>query len=207
MRSCLICDDHALVREALVTMVAAKWPDAAITAAADFRAAWVEIASGPDLCLADLDMPGATPIAGVAGLRAAAPTTPILIFTGSLDDTTMVALLHSGVAGFVPKTATTAVLAAAIALVVAGGRYLPERLATMPVVQQPMAPRREGALLSARQTDVVRLMALGQSNKDIARALAITPATVKTHIAQIIAATGAANRTDAAMRARSWGLV
>jgi DNA-binding NarL/FixJ family response regulator len=207
VRSCLICDDHALVREALATTVAVKWPDAAITTAADFRSALVQIASGPDLCLADLDMPGATPIAGIAGLRAAAPATPVLVFTGSLDDATMVALLHSGVAGFVPKTATTAVLAAAIMLVAAGGRYLPERLAIIPVTPLAVVSRRASALLSGRQTDVVRLMAQGQSNKDIARALGITPATVKTHVAQILAVTGAANRTDASMRAHSWGLV
>jgi DNA-binding NarL/FixJ family response regulator len=207
VQSCLICDDHALVREALATIVAVKWPEATIATAVDFRAAWAQMARGPDLCLADLDMPGAAPLAGIDGLRAAAPATPILVFTGSFTDAMMLTLLGRGVAGFVPKTATTAVLASAIELVVAGGRYLPERLAQLTVAPLPPAQWRAPPPLSGRQVDVVRLIAQGQSNKDIARALDITPATVKTHVAQIIAAMGAANRTDAAMRARSLGLI
>lgn len=185
-------------------MVGTQWPEAVMTVAGDFVEAWARMASSPDLCLADLDMPGATPLAGIAGLRAAAPTTPILVFTGLLDDAAMLTLLARGVAGFVPKTASPAVLAAAISLVVAGGRYLPERLAKLSVASAPSHTR---SPLSARQTDVARLLAQGRSNKDIARALAITPATVKTHVAAIIAATGAANRTDAAMRARTSGLI
>lgn len=207
MRSCLICDDHALMREALATMIGAKWPGSTITTVGDFCAAWTHIASGPDLCLADLDMPGAKPLEGIDGLRAAAPVTPILVFTGSFDDAMMLALLDRGVAGFVPKSSTTAVLASAIDLVVAGGRYLPERLVELTKTPPLPLARRPVQLLSGRQIDVVRLMAQGQSNKDIARALEITPATVKTHVAQIIALTRAANRTDAAMQARALGLV
>ena len=209
MRSCLICDDHALVREALAATVAGRWPDAAIDQAADFPSAWIRMAGMPDLCLADLDMPGAAPLDGIDGLRATAPKTPILVVTGSYSDDTMLALLERGVAGFVPKTSTTAVIASAIDLVLAGGRYLPERLAQLTIGPGHAAPdpRPVAALLSARQIEVVRLIALGQSNKDIARSLVITPATVKTHVAQIIALTGALNRTDAAMRAGSLGLL
>ena len=61
--------------------------------------------------------------------------------------------------------------------------------------------------LTARQRDVLRLVARGQSNKEIARDLSVSPATVKTHVAQLIAILGASNRTDAAMRARTRGLL
>lgn len=90
--------------------------------------------------------------ATIDGLRAAAPATPIVVFTGSFDDATMLALLDRGVAGFVPKSSTTAVLASAIDLVVAGGRYLPERLAG-PSKAPPL--RAAAQLLSRRQIEVV----------------------------------------------------
>lgn len=82
MRSCLIADDHALVREALAATVAARWPDAAVWQAGDFPTAWAAASTrAPQLCLADLDMPGASPLAGVDGLRAAAPDMKILVVT------------------------------------------------------------------------------------------------------------------------------
>lgn len=208
MRSCLIADDHPLVRDALAATVAARWPDAMLLQAGDFPAAWAAAAQAPDLCLADLDMPGASPLTGVAGLRAAAPGMKILVITGSYDDAMMLDLLARGVDGFASKSMPADVIAAAIALVMAGGRYLPPRLAEMhvPAAPPPGAPVPLRGL-SARQVEVVRLIAEGCSNKDIARLLGIAPATIKTHVAQLIGILGAANRTDAAMRARAMGLL
>ena len=203
MRSCLIADDHELMRTALAQLVAARWPGVQVAEAADFPAALALAVEGFDLCLADLDMPGAEALPGVERLRAAAPDMPVLVVTGSHDDGTMLDLLAQGVAGFAPKTSSPAVLTAAIELVLAGGRYLPPRL-----VELHRAPATVPAgPLSARQVEVLRLVAAGQSNKDIAKTLGIAPATVKTHVAQLIAATGATNRTDAAMRARGAGLI
>jgi len=207
MQSCLIADDHALVREALAATVAARWPDAAIVHAGDFPTAWAAAARGPELCLADLDMPGASPIEGVAGLRAAAPDMKILVVTGSFDDAMMLDLLAHGVAGFAPKSLTAEVIGAAIALVLAGGRYLPARLAELHLPPAPLVAAPRPRLLTGRQLEVARLMARGQTNKDIARSLGIAPATIKTHVAQVIALTGAANRTEAAMRAGELGLL
>ena len=207
MQSCLIADDHALVREALAATVAARWPDAVIVHAGDFPTAWAAAARGPELCLADLDMPGASPIEGVAGLRAAAPDMKILVVTGSFDDAMMLDLLAHGVAGFAPKSLTADIIGAAIALVLAGGRYLPARLAELHLPPAPLTAAPRPRLLTGRQLEVTRLMARGQTNKDIARSLGIAPATIKTHVAQVIALTGAANRTEAAMRAGELGLL
>lgn len=208
MRSCLIADDHALVREALAATVATRWPDVEVVLAGDFPTAWAAAARTPDLCLADLDMPGASPLDGVEGLRTAAPDMKILVVTGSFDDAMMLDLLARGVAGFAPKTLSADVIAAAIGLVLAGGRYLPPRLAELRLPDiAPLAPPPRARLLTGRQIEVVRLMARGQTNKDIARALGIAPATIKTHVAQVIALTGAANRTEAAMRAGELGLL
>ncbi len=209
MRSCLICDDHAMVREALAGMVATRWPSANILQATDYASAWALAAQGPDLCLVDLDMPGADPRTGINGLRSAAPDMPLIVVTGSYDDALMIDVLDCGVAGFAPKQSTTAVLLAAIDLVLAGGRYLPPRLAELraerTLTGERPSPGRE--LLSSRQLDVLRLLSQGLSNKDIARVLAVSPATIKTHVAQIMALMGVANRTQASMRARTLGLL
>ena len=207
MRRCLIADDHALVRAALAATVASNWPDAEIVEAVDFPSAWALAATCPDLCLADLDMPGAAPVDGVERLRAAAPDMPVLVVTGSYDDAMMLDLIARGVAGFAPKTLSAAIITAAIRLVLAGGRYLPPRLAELHARNDPPPPRAAASALSPRQREVVQLMAQGLSNKDIARVLHVAPATVKSHVAQVIALTGAVNRTDASMRAQRLGLV
>jgi DNA-binding NarL/FixJ family response regulator len=212
MQSCLICDDHDLVREALAGAVASRWPAIRITQAANFPDAWALAAAIPDLCMVDLAMPGADERAGIAGLRAAAPAVPILVITGSHDDRLLLDLLSDGVAGFVPKTSGTGIIMAAIDLVLAGGRYMPPRVAELAAHASPepeAAPDARPArpMVTPRQADVLRLVALGHSNKEIARDLILSPATVKTHVAQAIAAIGATNRTDAAIRARALGLI
>ncbi len=188
------------MRAALAATVASGWPDATIAEASDFTAALRLAADAPDLCIVDLAMPGAAPVAGIMQLRAAAPATHILVVSGIDDDAVMMELLDCGVSGFVPKSAPPGVVAAALALVLAGGRYLPERVAAI-------AANRPQRTLSARQIEVLRLMAAGQSNKAIARLLGLTPATVKSHVAATLAGLAAANRTEAAARGRELGLV
>lgn len=209
---CLICDDHPMVAQALATTIALRLPSLGVRLATDFPSAWaLAAACRPMLCLADLGMPGATPLDGITGLLAAAAQTRLIVVTGSDDDALMVELLAIGIAGFVPKTASPAIVGAAIDLVMAGGRYLPPRLAQfgnaqrfeLPAAAAPPAIQR----FTPRQAEVVRLLARGLPTKDIARALGVAPATVKTHIAQVMLALGAANRTEAAVKARERGLV
>lgn len=217
MKTCLICDDHEMMREALTGAVALGWPDVAVVQASDYPAAWAAAAKGPDLIISDLVMPGSAPVEGIRRLAEAAPDTPILVVTGNEDDGVLLELIKLGVAGFAPKTSKSAVIEAAIRLVLAGGRYLPPRLAelatrdTASVAPSAAAPKLtpEGfaARLTDRQLDVLRLIAGGGSNKEIARDLDLSPATIKAHTAAAIAALGAANRTEAAMRARELGLI
>jgi DNA-binding NarL/FixJ family response regulator len=209
MKSCLICDDHAMMREALAGAVSLSWPEAEIEQAQDFPSAWSAARAGPDLIISDLVMPGAPPVQGVRGLRDAAPGSPILVVTGNEEDQVLLELLQLGIAGFAPKTSRSAIIEAAIRLVLAGGRYLPPRLAELAVGQAGAsggagmaAPR-----LTVRQLDVLRQIAEGGSNKEIARSLDLSPATIKAHIAAAIGALGAANRTEAVVRARGLGLI
>jgi DNA-binding NarL/FixJ family response regulator len=213
MRSCLICDDHEMMREALGGAVGLGWPDAEVVQASDFPAAWRAAAGGPDLIISDLVMPGAGPVDGVRGLIAAAPASPVLVVTGNDDDAVLLELLRLGVAGFAPKTSRSAVIEAAIRLILAGGRYLPPRLAELAIgqalpgsVSEP-APGSATARLTERQTEVLRMIAAGQSNKEIARVLDLSPATIKAHAAAAFAALGAVNRTEAVMRAREIRLI
>lgn len=208
MRTCLIADDHAMMREALAGAVALGWPEAEVVLATDYPSAWAAIATAPDLIISDLVMPGAKSIDGITRLRALAPDTPLLVVTGNEDDDILIALLDAGVAGFAPKTSKSAVIDAAIRLVLAGGRYLPPRLLEI-------AAQRNGgttsipatARLTDRQVDVLKLIALGQSNKEIARELDLSPATIKAHIAAAIAALGSSNRAEAVFKAREGRLI
>jgi DNA-binding NarL/FixJ family response regulator len=211
MKSCLICDDHAMMREALAGAVAIGWPQAVVTQAADFPQAWRAATDGPDLIISDLIMPGAGPVEGVRGLKAAAPGAPILVVTGNEEDEVLLALFELGIAGFAPKTSKSAIIEAAIRLVLAGGRYLPPRMVELAVARAGGGPPPAGLAVSPRlterQTDVLARIALGRSNKEIARELDLSPATVKAHIAAGLAVLGAANRTEAVVRARELGLI
>ncbi|MCU0881250.1 MAG: response regulator transcription factor [Hyphomonadaceae bacterium] len=216
MKSCLICDDHALVRDALAGTVRLGWPDAVLDLAADFPEAWrIATEASHDLIICDLIMPGAGPLAGVDGLVRAAPGTPLLVVTGTEDDTLMMDLLDRGVAGFAPKTANGSIIEAAIRLILAGGRYLPARvseIASTRLQNGTVTPVRDDVAriaerLTGRQMDVLRLMAQGRSNKEIARDLDLAPSTIKTHLSQIMIHLGAANRTDASIKARMLDLI
>ena len=222
MQTCLICDDHALVREALVGSVKMNWPGAAVSEASDFPQAWARARSQPGFCIADLVMPGAAPLEGIKGIMQAAPSTPILVVTGTEDDALLLALLKLGVAGFAPKSASGAIVEAAIRLILAGGRYLPPRLADIAAARVDAAPAGDRAIikdpslarrpdqanqaaldqLTLRQTEVLTLVAQGRSNKEIARTLGLAPSTVKTHLENLLQTLGVANRTEAAGKAR-----
>ena len=207
MKTCLIADDHVLMRDALAGTVRLGWPDATITHASDFPGAWKAVAAGVDVAIVDLMMPGATPHDGIKGIRDAAPGTAVLVVTGTDDDRLMLDLLDLGIAGFAAKTSSGAVIEAALRLIAAGGRYLPARLldiAAARAVHDPGggAGQPIRSTLSERQREVLRLVAQGYSNKEIAQALDLAPETVKTHIARVQTVLGAKNRTDAATRAR-----
>lgn len=155
----------------------------------------------------DLVMPGSDPMEGVSRLIEIAPQTRVIIVTGSHDDAMLLELLARGVHGFLEKTVGADVILAAIDLVLAGSRYLPPRVAELAL--NPPAARQVagGRLPTDRQRQVLVLIAKGHSNKEIARSLGVSPATVKTHVAHAIASIGAANRTEAVVRARDLGLI
>src|SRR6516165_8773442 len=152
MQTCLICDDHAMMREALAGAVGLGWPLARIEQAADFPQAWAAARRGFDLIISDLVMPGATPLEGVRRLREAAPGSPILVVTGNEEDAVLLSLFELGIAGFAPKTSKSSVIEAAIRLVLAGGRYLPPRLVEL-AVERGGGGRTGGGVAAPRLTE------------------------------------------------------
>ena len=197
------------MREALAGVVDYAWPDARITKVPDFPEAWTAAAQQPDLCLCDLGMPGAGPVEGIARLREIMPATPILVITGQDGDDILLDLFELDIAGFIPKTSKSASIEAAINVVLSGERYLPPRLLALAArgrtrtnVVDPSAPR-----LTERQLEVLKLIATGQSTKEIARSLDLSPATIKAHTAAIIAALGVRNRVEAVAKAQAIALL
>jgi two-component system, NarL family, nitrate/nitrite response regulator NarL len=204
----LVADDHEMMRDALAGAVQLASPAAQVETAADFASAGQT--PGPfALILCDLIMPGAAPLAGVIGLMAVHVGTPVLVVTGTEDDDLLLALIAAGVAGFLPKTSSSGVIEAAIRLVLAGGRYLPPRLAALtaaPAASSPPVPTLS-TTLTPRQHEVLLAIAEGQSTKEIAAKLNIAPATVKAHTATLLSMLDAGNRIQAVKRARDLGFL
>lgn len=211
----LICDDHPIVASALGMTLETAF-DAKVHIALNCSQALDKVGQiGPiDLLMLDLHIPGEDARGNLAAARAACPDTPIMVFSGSDDAHNLRLALEMDVAGFLPKSSSPEVVEAALRLVLAGGRYLPDAVRLLALGEAapppPVAANGAGdghAVLTARQRHVLQLLAQGSPNKQIARELGISPATVKAHVAQVLAALGAGNRTEAVMIARQRGLL
>lgn len=177
------------MREALAAAVRGRWPGLIVEEAGDYPEAWAKAEAGVDFCLVDLDMPGAEPLAGLASLRARAPAATLLVVTGLTDAALLAQVNAHGVAALLSKNTEAEALIEAIG-------------AAFPALQAFERDR-----LPRRQQEVLALLAQGLTNKEIARKLEIAPATVKIHVARVVAWLGAANRTDAVARAQREHLV
>ena len=188
------------MRAALRSALSALEPEPRFLEAGDAEGvlAQIEGRDDVDLVLLDLQMPGVGDVGGVARLRARVPGTPMAVVSGTEEPGVAAALIGMGVAGFIPKSDAPQTIVSAVRLILSGGVYAPQRL-----MGERDAPPAMPALTD-RQIEVVRLLALGQSNKEIARALGIAEGTVKVHLLSVFRALGVRNRTQAVLRAQGF---
>jgi DNA-binding NarL/FixJ family response regulator len=208
----LLADDHEVVRLALRVALAPLGEDIEWIEAADAAATEAALSAHPDLDLAliDLTMPGTHGTQTIADLHRRYPTIPLVVMSATEDAALVARLIDDGVAGFIPKSDPAAVMLQAVRLVLAGGTYAPLRLRTgarpAPAESAAGTERSTGAPqmagLTARQADVLRLLARGLPNKLIARELGLSEGTVKVHLLAIFRVLRARNRTEAVLAAQ-----
>jgi DNA-binding NarL/FixJ family response regulator len=200
----LLCDDHALFREGLELVLSQLDHDVELLGVGDGETALARAAENDDLdlVLLDIQLPGMDGFAALRELRRRHPALPVVVLSASERPEDVRAALDGGASGFIPKSTQGGVLRGALALVLSGGVYVPPLL----LGALERAPRAQAAELSPRQVEVLRLLARGLTNKEIARVLGIAAGTVKTHVVRIYEILEVSNRTEAAMRLRELGL-
>jgi DNA-binding NarL/FixJ family response regulator len=207
----LIADDHPVVRDGLAAMLGTQ-PDFEVVAMATTGREAVRLAAElqPDIVLLDLEMPELDGVEALARMRAASPAVRALVFTAFDTDERILGAVRAGAEGYLLKGAPRDELFRAVRVVSQGGSLLQpvvaskllRRMASPAGAESPPA-----AALTEREAQVLRLLAQGRANKEIAAALVISERTVKFHVSSILSKLGASNRTEAVRLAVQRGLV
>ena len=206
----LVVDDDEHFRHGLTELLTAHGLDVVATARDARDAIDVSRMLRPDVVLMDVEMPGANGIEATPALLRVCPEAKVVMLTVSGDGSDVLEALLAGATGYLVKGTEPAALVAGIRAAAAGDALLSPGLAAKLLGRvQAAAPvaAREGAVLSERELDVLRLLAAGKANNDIARELFLSPYTVRNHISSILAKLQIANRTEAAAYAIRSGLV
>jgi NarL family two-component system response regulator LiaR len=203
----LLADDHPIVRDGLVAVLGTQEDFAVVgEAASGDELLDRALALRPDVVLTDLEMPGMDGGAAIRALRQALPDTPVVVLTAFDTDNRIVGALEAGARGDLLKGAPRAEIFRAIRVVAAGGSLL-EPLVASHLIRRISGDRPAHEALTAREAEVLQMLAQGQPNKQIARDLGITERTVKFHVSAILAKLGVANRTEAIARAAQRGII
>ncbi|WP_207477984.1 response regulator [Arenibaculum pallidiluteum] len=207
----LIGDDHPLFREGIHRLLATTHPGSSYLHASTFDEMAGLALSTPDidLILSDLQMPGWPGFTGIAEIRRARPTTPVIVVSASESQSDMRQAIEHGASGYIPKSSSVKVMLGAIDLVMAGGIYVPPaalaaEIAAVTATQpgSPAASSTRGlSMLTQRQLDVLNCLREGKSNKQIAYELGLSEGTVKIHVTAIFKSLGVKNRTQAVISA------
>jgi DNA-binding NarL/FixJ family response regulator len=202
----VVVDDHPVVRQGLVAALEDEADFEVVGAAGSAEEALASVARvRPDVVLLDLELPGIGGIEAIPRLFEANPSGQVLVFTAYDADERVLGALRAGAKGYLLKGATTDEIARAVRVVAAGGSALAPRVAAQ-LVAEVSGPRGAGPL-TAREREVLRLIAAGQPSKQIARELGISERTVKFHSTSLLRKLGAENRAQAVALAAQRGLL
>jgi DNA-binding NarL/FixJ family response regulator len=211
----LLVDDQALFREALATLLATHDGIDVAGEAGNGEEALSQVASlAPDVVLMDLRMPVLDGIAATRRLRLEHPSVRIIALTTFDDDEDVFAALRAGAVGYLLKDVSSARLIEAVLAAARGESVLQPSVAAKVVARfaelpEPAEsrPRPLVVPLSERERQVLRLLADGRSNREIAASLFLAEGTVKNHVTNVLGKLGARDRTQAALRARDLGVL
>jgi DNA-binding NarL/FixJ family response regulator len=197
----LLADDHVTVRHGLKLLIDDQ-PDMKVVSEASDGAEALQyaIALQPDVVVIDISMPGMNGLVATRKLKELQPDAVIVILTRHGDDAYLHELLRAGVAGYVLKQSASTELLQAIRVAAAGRQYLDSALTARVTAgflgKEGKRPNRATATLTEREADVLRLIAAGHSNKEIALRLVLSVKTVETHKANATRKLGLSGRVD-----------
>jgi two-component system nitrate/nitrite response regulator NarL len=209
----LVVDDHTLFRRGLTALLSREAQFQVVGDAADAGEAQRRaLALQPDLILLDNHLPGVNGVDALPALREAAPAARVLMLTVSEDEQDLAAALRAGACGYLLKTIEGDVLATAIRRAMRGDSVVAEEMtgkliaalqaSSAPAAAPPAAaPAEPGSGLSPREREILRLIARGASNKEIARELGIAETTVKIHVQHLLRKLKLSSRVQAAVYA------
>ena len=199
----LIVDDHPLYRDALARLVESL-PDLEVAGlAGDGEEALTRVlAGGIDIVLMDINLPSLTGLDVTVRIATLPEPPAVLVVTMVDDDDTVVAAMRAGARGYVLKGASSEEVAAAMRTVVAGGAVFGAGVAARLLAQSRAPESGDGVELTAREREVLGLLAQGSTNKQIALALGLSLKTVQNYVSNILGKLQVADRTQAALRAQ-----
>jgi DNA-binding NarL/FixJ family response regulator len=196
----LVVDDHPVFRDGLAALLGSL-PDLEVVGVAGDGEAAVAAASGADVVLMDLTMPGMSGVEATSRISAQPAAPAVLVVTMVDDDDTVVAALRAGARGYVLKGAAGEEIAAAVRTVAAGGAVFGPGVAAQ-VLRLSREPATDPDGLTDRERDVLSLLADGASNAQIARRLGLSLKTVQNYVSRILDKLQVADRTQAALHAQ-----
>lgn len=199
----VLVDDHRVVVEGLKLLLQA-YPDVSVVGSAGDGAEGADLVISlvPDVVLMDLSMPGVDGIQATRRIVDAVPDTAVVVLTTSSDREMVLRSLDAGAVGYLMKDTDPQALYEGIQAAAAGGSPIDPRVARALVETRRRTASGPASVLTAKQREVLELVAAGQPNRLVAKQLGVTEKTVKAHLTQIYAAIGVSDRVQATLWAR-----